>query len=36
MIVMGTHGRGLFGRVLMGSVAQRVLTEAKVPVLLVK
>jgi nucleotide-binding universal stress UspA family protein len=36
MIVMGTHGRGFFGRVLMGSVAQRVLTEAKVPVLLVK
>lgn len=36
MIVMGTHGRGFLGRVLMGSVAQRVLTEAKVPVLLVK
>jgi nucleotide-binding universal stress UspA family protein len=36
MIVMGTHGRGFFGRVLMGSVAQRVLTESKVPVLLVK
>jgi nucleotide-binding universal stress UspA family protein len=36
MIVMGTHGRGLFGRALMGSVAQRVLTASKVPVLLVK
>lgn len=36
MIVMGTHGRGLVGRALMGSVAQRALTGSKVPVLLVK
>lgn len=36
MIMMGTHGRGIMGRVLMGSVAQRVLTGANVPVLLVK
>jgi nucleotide-binding universal stress UspA family protein len=36
LIVMGTHGHGLVGRALMGSVAQRVLTEAEVPVLLVK
>jgi nucleotide-binding universal stress UspA family protein len=36
MIVMGTHGHGLFGRVLMGSVAQKVLVGAKIPVLLVK
>jgi len=36
MIVMGTHGHGLIGRALMGSVAQKVVTEAKVPVLLVK
>lgn len=36
MIVMGTHGHGLVGRALMGSVAQRVLTGATVPVLLVK
>ena len=36
MIVMGTHGHGLLGRAVMGSVAQRVLVEADVPVLLVK
>lgn len=36
MIVMGSHGRGLVGRLLMGSVAQNVLTGSKVPVLLVK
>ena len=36
LIVMGTHGRGLIGRALMGSVAQRVVAECEVPVLLVK
>jgi nucleotide-binding universal stress UspA family protein len=36
MIVMGTHGHGLLGRALLGSVAQSVLTQADVPVLLVK
>ena len=36
MIVMGTHGHGLLGRVLMGSVAQGVLADCDVPVLLVK
>jgi nucleotide-binding universal stress UspA family protein len=36
MIVMGTHGHGLLGRALMGSVAQKVVAEAKLPVLLVK
>ena len=36
MIVMGTHGHGLLGRALMGSVAQRVVTDSQVPVLLVK
>jgi nucleotide-binding universal stress UspA family protein len=36
LIVMGTHGHGLIGRALMGSVAQRVVTGADVPVLLVK
>lgn len=36
LIVMGTHGYGLVGRVLMGSVAQRVIADCDVPVLLVK
>lgn len=36
MIVMGTHGHGLLGRALLGSVAQKVVTGADIPVLLVK
>lgn len=36
MIVMGTHGHGVIGRALLGSVAQRVVTDSEVPVLLVK
>ena len=36
LIVMGTHGHGLIGRALMGSVAQRVVADCDVPVLLVK
>jgi nucleotide-binding universal stress UspA family protein len=36
MIVMGTHGHGMLGRVILGSVAQRVVTGSEVPVLLVK
>jgi len=36
LIVMGTQGRDLVGRALMGSVAQRVVAESAVPVLLVK
>lgn len=36
LLVMGTHGHNLLGRALMGSVAQRVVTECEVPVLLVK
>jgi nucleotide-binding universal stress UspA family protein len=36
MIVMGTHGHGVLGRILMGSVAQRVVAQADVPVLLVQ
>jgi nucleotide-binding universal stress UspA family protein len=35
-IVMGTHGRGTMGALFLGSVAQRVVHQAKVPVLLVK
>jgi nucleotide-binding universal stress UspA family protein len=36
MIVMGTHGHGLLGRTFLGSVAQKIVTGAAVPVLLVK
>lgn len=36
LIVMGTHGYGLVGRLVMGSVAQNVLAHSDVPVLLVK
>jgi nucleotide-binding universal stress UspA family protein len=36
LIVMGTHGHSPIGRMLMGSVAQRVVAECDVPVLLVK
>ena len=36
MIVMGTLGLGLLGRAVMGSVAQRVVADSDVPVLLVK
>lgn len=36
MIVMGTHGHGLLGRTLMGSVAQKVVAESPIPVLLAK
>ena len=36
MIVMGTHGYGAIGRAVMGSVANRVLQGAQVPVLLVR
>jgi nucleotide-binding universal stress UspA family protein len=35
-IVMGTHGRGQLGILLLGSVAQRVVHHATVPVTLVK
>ena len=36
LVVMGTHGHGLLGRLVMGSVAQRVVADCDVPVLLVK
>jgi nucleotide-binding universal stress UspA family protein len=36
LIVMGTHGQGLLSRALIGSVAQRVVAECDIPVLLVK
>jgi nucleotide-binding universal stress UspA family protein len=36
MVMMGTRGHGIVGRALLGSVAQNVLTECDVPVLLVK
>ncbi len=35
-IVMGTHGHGTFGILFMGSVAQRVVHHANVPVTMVK
>lgn len=36
LIVMGTHGYGPVGRWVLGSVAQRVVADCEVPVLLVK
>lgn len=36
LIIMGTHGRSGLGRLLMGSVAEKVLRQAPCPVLLVK
>lgn len=36
LIVMGTHGRGLLGRVVMGSVAQNVVAGSTIPVLLIR
>lgn len=36
LILMGTHGRDLVGRALMGSVAQKVVAKSTIPVLLVK
>lgn len=36
LIVMGTHGHGIFGRALMGSVATTVISETDISVLLVQ
>jgi nucleotide-binding universal stress UspA family protein len=36
LIVMGAHGRGTLGTLVLGSVAQKVLRQADVPVMLVK
>ena len=36
LIVMGTRGHGLIGRTLIGSIAQRVVADCDIPVLLVK
>lgn len=36
MLVMGSHGHGVFGNLVMGSVATQVLSQSKVPVLLVR
>lgn len=36
MLVMGTHGHGAIGNLVMGSVANRVVAESKIPVLLIK
>jgi nucleotide-binding universal stress UspA family protein len=36
LIVLGTHGHGIFGRALMGSVATKVVAETDISVLLVQ
>lgn len=36
LVVMGSHGHGVFGNLVMGSVATQVLSQSKVPVLLVR
>lgn len=36
MVVMGSHGHGMLGNLLLGSVASKVLAQCKVPVLIIR
>jgi nucleotide-binding universal stress UspA family protein len=36
LVVMGSHGRGALGNLMVGSVATKVLASCKVPVLIVR
>jgi len=36
LIVMGTHGQGMFAEALMGSTARRVIHRSQTPVLVVR
>ena len=36
MVIMGSHGHGLFGNIVPGSVATKVLAGCKVPVLVIR
>jgi nucleotide-binding universal stress UspA family protein len=36
LIVMGTHGRGLIGRTILGSVAEAVVRQSPIPVMTVR
>lgn len=36
LIVMGTHGRGMIGQLLLGNVAERVVRQASCPVLVIR
>ena len=36
LVIMGSHGHGVLGNLVMGSVATQVLAHCKVPVLLVR
>jgi len=36
LLVAGTHGHGALGRAVLGSIAQRIVTDSDIPVLLVK
>jgi nucleotide-binding universal stress UspA family protein len=36
LVMMGSHGHGAFGKLVLGSVATRVMAQCRVPVLLVR